>query len=416
MLGRAFRRPFAAVFAFAGAALVFADRPHAPEPPMSASSLAYGRGGSSALEGVGGLLHNPATLRWRGGTQVELGMLSLAAGLSPYAVMGYQIPGGSAGALGGFRAETEDDAYQGVLGGFTWPLGEEASVGLGISGVFAKGDFGADAHAGLWSQFGDHGEVGLFVRNVMASGIGEVPEGMSTEREIGFGFGTAYEHIRLWRIHLRDLGLRYDFASMDWLPSAWKHSVSGQIWLPPAGSWGLLTGLSVGGEDPAPKPSFGFGARLPFGGGSLRVIYAMSPTLGSAAEAAQGQSHSLALHYEAGRQQDVLAPELQIQALPSRLSADSVGKIGLYFRLQADDPDGETADWELLILRTDVSGRIGEAVMRYHGKELPPRLIRWSGEDAGGQAVAPGLYAYRFEASDKAGHETTAPIGVVELF
>ncbi len=392
---------------------VFAERPLAPEAPLSVPSLAYGRGGSSALEGVGGLMHNPATLRWRGGAQVEMGMISLASGLSPYAVMGYQNPGGSAGALGGFRAEAEDYAYQGVLGGFTWPLGDDASVGLGISGVFAQGDFGADAHAGLWTQVGDHGEAGLFVKNIMASGLGEVPEGFSTDREVGFGFGTAYEHVRLWRFSLRDIGLHYDFASDHWLPSAWRHSVSGQIWLPPGGSWGLLTGLSVGGEDPSPKPSFGFGARLPFGGGALRMTYALSPSM--KAEAGQGQSQSLALHYEVGRQKDVLAPELQIHALPSRISVDSVGKAGLYFRLQAEDPDGETAEWELLILRTDASGKIGEAVMRYHGKELPPRLIRWSGDDVGGQAVAPGLYAYRFEAADKAGHETTAPIGLVEL-
>jgi hypothetical protein len=123
----------------------------------------------------------------------------------------------------------------------------------------------------------------------------------------------------------------------------------------------------------------------------------------------------LGLRYEVGRQRDVLAPVVRIEAWPARTSIDSVAQTGLYFKLAAEDPDGQPASWELVLLQTDATGRLGETVMRYHGKELPPRLIRWAGENTQGQRLPVGMYAYRFEASDKAGHTTVAPLGLIEL-
>jgi hypothetical protein len=377
----------------------------APEAPVSIPALAAGRGGGSALEGVSGLMHNPATLKWRGGGQAEMGFVALSEGLSPYAALGYQEPDGPAGAFGGFQYSVDGYPYQGVMGGFSWPLGDDASFGLAVTGAFAKGDFGADGHAGLWMRLGEHGESGLFVRNAMASGLGEAPSGFNSEREVGFGIGSVYETVALWRLHIHDIGFRYDMSTLDWQPQEWRHTVSGEAWLPPAGSLGLLFGLTLDGSDPVPQLSLGGGIKLPLAGGALRLIYAMSPN----------SSQALGLRYEVGRQRDVLAPVVRIEAWPARTSIDSIAHTGLYFKLGAEDPDGQPASWELVLLQTDGTGRLGEAVMRYHGKELPPRLIRWAGENIQGQRLPVGMYAYRFEASDKAGHTTVAPLGLIEL-
>jgi hypothetical protein len=146
----------------------------------------------------------------------------------------------------------------------------------------------------------------------------------------------------------------------------------------------------------------------------MGITYAMSPSLANDS-LATGVSQSLSLRYEVGRQVDVLSPRVHIEAMPSRVMVDSVHELGLYFKLAVEDPDGQPATWDLQIMRTDSTGTLGAPVRRFQGKELPPRLIRWSGDDSDNQPLPAGLYAFRFSATDKAGHLTTAPLGVVEL-
>jgi hypothetical protein len=390
------------------------ERPMAPDAPVAVPTLALGHGGASTREGISGMLHNPATLRWAGGAQGEVGLIDLSSDLSPYAIGGYQIPGGAAGAFGGFRYLVDGYPYQGIVGGFSWGMGEDFSVGFGVTGAFAKGDFGADGHAGLWYRIGVGSEMGFWVRNVMASGVGEVPEGLASERAMGFGFGTSYEELGYWRLKVREVGLHYDFSTVEISPQGWRHAVSGQAWLPPSGSLGLLFGLSLDGYHPLPEFAYGFGLRLPFGGGGVRLTYAIAPSM-AMDSLKSGTSQSISLRYEVGRQVDVLSPRVHIEAMPARVWVDSVNVLGLYFKLAVDDPDGQPATWDLQILRTDSTGHLGSPVRRFQGKELPPRLIRWSGDDSDNQPLPAGLYAYRFSATDKAGHLTTAPLGVVEL-
>jgi hypothetical protein len=391
-----------------------AARPMAPDAPVAAPTLALGHGGASTREGVSGMLHNPATLRWAGGAQAEIGLISLSSDLSPYAIGGYQIPGGAAGAFGGFRYLVDGYPYQGVIGGFSWGIGENFSVGFGLVGAFAKGGFGTDGNGGLWYRMGLGSEMGFWVRNIMASGIGEVPEGLSSERSLGFGFGTSYDELGYWKFKVREIGLHYDFSTVEVSPQGWRHAISGQAWLPPSGSLGFIFGLSLDGYHPLPEFAYGLGLRLPFGGGGARLTYAISPSI-AGDSSKSGTTQSISLRYEVGRQVDVLNPRVHVEALPARICVDSVGLLGLYFKLAVEDPDGQPATWELQIIRTDSTGTLGPSVRRYQGKELPPRLIRWEGRDAEDQPLSAGLYAYRFSATDKAGHLATAPLGVVEL-
>lgn len=391
-----------------------AERPEAPHAPVGVPALAAAHGGASALEGVNGILHNPATLKWAGGGQAEMGFIGLAEGLSPYGLFGYQKPDGPAGAMGGFRYTVDGYPYQGVLGGFSWPLGDDMSVGFAVTGAFAKGGFGTDGHAGAWMRLGEAGEMGVWVRNVMASGVGEIPGGLSTERSLGFGFGTSYEELGFWKLHVREVGLHYDFSTHEMAPQSWTHGLSGQVWLPPGGSLGLIFGLSLDGHHPLPEYAFGLGLRLPLGGGAMRMTYSMSPQI-SQLDGMSPTTHSVSLRYEIGRQIDVLAPRVRVEAMPSRMSVDSISERGVYFKLSAEDPDGQPSAWDLRVMRTDSTGALGETVLRHSGKELPPRLILWKGEDAAGQPVPAGFYAYRFEATDKSGHVGLAPLGLIEL-
>jgi len=392
-----------------------AERPLAPEAPLAISTLSLNGGGGSALEGVAGLYHNPATLIWRGGAQAELGMVDMTQGMSPYALVGYQTPNGPTGALGAFRHMMEDgNAYEGLATGFSWGLGADARLGMAMTGSFAKGEFGIDGHAGLWSSFAEHAEVGLWARNIMASGLGEPPAGLETEREIGLATGLHFESFGIWRLHLHDIGLGYDLTARRFSPQDWRHTVSGRVWLPPHGSIGLLSGATLDGKEPVPTVSYGLGIKLPLGGGSLQCHYVLMPGH-SAAGGDPETRHSIALHYEVGGQIDVLPPKVAAVASPARSPIDSVARFGIYFHLTAEDPDGQIKEWELLLSQADSTGRLGTAVMRYHGKGLPPRFIRWMGEDAESQRVAPGLYGYRFEAGDRSGHVAATPPGMVEL-
>lgn len=395
-------------------AAAWCARPDAPHAPVSVASLAAAHGGASSLEGVSGMLHNPATLRWDGGGQAEVGFIGLAEGLSPYGLFGYQEPEGPAGAVGGFRYTVDGYPYQGVVGGFSWLIGDDLSVGFAMTGAFAKGGFGADGHMGAWLRLGEAAEMGFWLRNAMASGIGDAPDGLSTERALGFGFGASYAEIALWKVHLHEVGMHYDFSTREIVPQGWQHGLSGHVWLPPGGLWGLTLGMSLDGYDPMPKMAYGLGLKWPLRGGAVRINYALSPQV-SHMEGLATVTHSLALRYEVGKQMDILPPKARIEAMPSRMSVDSITHKGLYFRLTVEDPDGQPAAWDLQILRTDSSGNLGETILRHSGKELPPRLILWKGEDANGQPVPAGFYAYRFEATDKAGHVGRAPIGLIEL-
>jgi len=386
-----------------------------PEGPQPILATASAGGGASAKEGVSGMLHNPATLSWRGGGQAELGFLGLSEGYSPYALFGWQKPDGPTGGAGAWRYTLEGYSYYGFLGAFAWPIWEGGRLGLAVQGSFAKGEFGTDIHAGWFQELSDHWEIGFFTRNVLATGIGNAPDGLKAEREWQTGLGQAFESAKVWRLHFHELGWRYDLGGHSLSPTEWHHSLSGNVFLPPSGTFGLHGGLKLTASAPTPEPSFGFSLRLPLGGARLQLTYAFSPGSKDTAHATAAVLHSMGLHLDLAGRQDVIPPSATADVIPHRISVLEVKKKGVYFKLWAEDPDGAPASWKLSISLCDSTGHIHNVVKQFTGNELPPRLIRWDGVDDEGHALMPGIYTYEFAVKDRGGNTVVTLPELLEI-
>ena len=113
------------------------------------------------------------------------------------------------------------------------------------------------------------------------------------------------------------------------------------------------------------------------------------------------------------------------------LGADVPGHDRVHFRLRAADRHSAhragpgwkrrrkaAASWggrSLDIFATDREGRKRLPVRTFKGMDLPPRLIRWDGRGEDGAALAPGFYAFRLSAVDKAGNRSETAWQLVEL-
>jgi hypothetical protein len=71
--------------------------------------------------------------------------------------------------------------------------------------------------------------------------------------------------------------------------------------------------------------------------------------------------------------------------------------------------------WNLVICAAGMSGTERRTVKNFAGRDLPPRLIRWDGRDDGGASLAPGFYAFRLSAEDKAGNRAETAWQLLEL-
>jgi hypothetical protein len=76
---------------------------------------------------------------------------------------------------------------------------------------------------------------------------------------------------------------------------------------------------------------------------------------------------------------------------------------------------GELKVWTLSICEAGPSGMDRRPVRKFEGKDLPPRVIRWDGRNDRGKPLAPGFYAFRLSAEDKAGNKAATAWQLIEL-
>jgi hypothetical protein len=77
--------------------------------------------------------------------------------------------------------------------------------------------------------------------------------------------------------------------------------------------------------------------------------------------------------------------------------------------------EGRIRDWKLVVHKVEPGGRTGPMVRGFEGKELPPRIIRWDGRNDAGEALPPGMYAFRFSARDLSSNESVTAWQLLDL-
>ncbi|MDQ3001636.1 MAG: hypothetical protein M3Y08_10290, partial [Fibrobacterota bacterium] len=287
-------------------------------------------------------------------------------------------------------------------------------AGLGLDG------FGIDENVGAMFRPFDAMWMGLSARNLQESGVGQDPEGYRTRRGYSLALGTGRAGIHLAGLAFHRPDAYYELRS-DGLPSEGRvsHAFSTASSFTPGGKIGIRGTflLPRGGV-----PGFALGSflNLPMGRGALVCGYTFHT--GGFEETGEGvASHSISINFRLGSKLDPLPPEVEVR-VDKVVITESNRAISdwVHFRLSASDKtyipghldgegsalaEGRIREWTLVIHAVGVNGVAGDEVKTFHGKDLPPRVIRWEPVDAKNGPLPAGFYAYRLDAVDLAGNK-----------
>jgi hypothetical protein len=449
------RLPLRVIFLSVQLAASVCARPSLPEPPLGTASASFAGGGVAHSAGVGSLFINPAALSVRDAFQAEAGLMGLSSGLSPYALFGAPAGERASYALGYWYDARPGDVVspqpprEGLVAGAAWDAAPWASTGAliksaGTGDGIGEAGFGIDADVGALARPWKAVWLGLVLHDAMESGVGQEPDGFRTHRSYGFSLGTGIPGFRFAGIEFLEPDAYYELRSQGLAPDArLAHAFSAASSFFPEGRLGFRGTLDLpqGGT-----PGFAWGTflNLPLGNGALAVAYVIH-TGGSPETGESETSHSLSLNFRMGGRLDPLPPSVEVAADKADLvPGDSAGELFrlsardlTYVRGRSDSPDtatqagwagrrrsldegrslaeGSIRAWNLGIRGVGKDGLAGPLLRTFKGKELPPRIIRWDGEDDSGRALPPGFYAYRLEAEDAAGNAAATAWQLVRI-
>lgn len=384
-------------------------RPLLPEAPVGTGSAAFAGGGAGHSGGVNSVFDNPAGLSLGDEFQAEAGMMGLSAGLSPYFLFGSRGIGNSAYALGYFLDAREGNprdpapTRQGLIAGASWEafphliLGASLrNVGMG-AGIGSRG-FGIDGDAGALAYPGGPWRVGLAVRNLMESGVGREPSGFRTQRGYALSLGAGVERLRLPGFVMHEPDAYYEVRTQGMPLSDPTQAFSLAAAFTPGGRLGLRGTLLLPSEG-ATGYALGTFLNLPIGRGGLMCAYVLQ--VGEYRETGESEiSHAISFRFSLGARRDPARPNVEVRADPLLAIAADDESPDVYFSLYAQDRiDARIKEWKLEIRIARGDGTQGEVVRTFQGRDLPPRAIRWNGENQAGERLPPGIYAFRLNAS-----------------
>lgn len=460
-----FQRATCIVFATAlawAASVAGAPRPTLPDLPLGTASSAFAGGGAGRAGGIGSVFDNPGALSIRDGFQAEAGLMGLAAGLSPYFLYGSQAPGDASYALGYWydaRPGDPDDPHpprQGLIAGVSWEPLHFASLGgairsAGTGAGVGRDGFGIDADIGSMIRAWRSSWLGLAMRNLMESGVGQVPAGFRTHRSYVVSLGTGLSGMRLAGLAFHDPDAYYELRAHGLPPyGRVTHAFSLGSAFMPGGRLGLR-GTFVMPHGGTPGMAAGLFLNMPTGRGAVQAAYTFHS--GGSAETGEAlASHSISLNLRLGGRMDPLPPAVEVSADKVRLApADSATDVpAIHFHLsardmtyvpgrghgeEADEPagsklwagrrasldenrslaEGRIKSWALIVRAVGEGGLAGKEIKSYRGRDLPPRVIRWEAVDESGRPLPAGFYAFRLEAADLADNEAATSWQVLEI-
>lgn len=429
------------------AALPAAARPLWSQPPEGTGTAAFGGGGAAAIAGVDALFVNPAALTVNSELESEAGMMAFSEGLSPYALFGAPMRADAAYALGytfdrrGFSSSS-GQAHQGLIGGGSWTFAQgmpgdalqSASLGGAVHTQGTESALGVDVDAGAAARAWNWAVFGLSARNLLASGVGQKPEGYRTRASYLASAGWRKASLPIWRFRLYEPDAFYELRAADWPPSGLVHAFSAGTAVMQGGALGLR-GTWLLPQSAAPSFAAGLFLRLPVGREVMTFGYAFS-----SAGANGMPSHAFSLKLEFDGRADKLAPRVAVIADKATVvPGGDAGAGWVHFRVSAEDRDAETPqaerperlpfkrgeaevnaigrlrEWTLAICAVDSGGRARDTVRLFQGRDLPPRLIRWDGRGDSGAALPRGYYAYRLSAEDAAGNRGVTAWQLVQV-
>lgn len=428
-----------------------AARPALIEHAHGTGMAAHAGGGAGQVGGVNAVFANPGALNIQGGHEIEMGMMGMSEGISPYTLFGSRS-GDWTYALGHAYDDRVGPFRNAVLAGASREVAPGAHLGLSMRSQGGAMGFGVDADAGLllrprgWGFLEDWAVLGLAARNLAESGVGPSPEGYETRRSYALSLGARREEARLLFLPVHAPNLAYEFRADGLGPSGYSHIFTSGAGFTPSGALSLRATLRLPHEGSAVVALGGF-LEFPVGSGGLRCGYAFS-TAGLAGGLG-APSHSLSVNLAVGLRLDRQPPWVSVEADKVFLDSALPGSDRVHFRLRASDRTavesgsdrgadfapagsvrtgeakapgegeaggrGELREWSLSILALDPDGRKGPPVKTFAGRDLPPRLIRWDGRDEAGALVGPGFYAFRLRARDKSGNAAETPWQLVEV-
>lgn len=448
-----------------------ASRPLLPDPPLGTGSASFAGGGSGHASGLNSVFDNPAALSVRDEFQAETGLMGMADGVSPYLLFGSHGGEKSSYALGYFYDAREGDpgdtagsagnrsghgrARQGLIAGASWEASPWAVVGASVhsagtgAGVGLDG-FGIDEDAGALLRPLDALWLGLAARNLQQSGVGQEPDGFRTRRTYALSVGTGLTSLHLLGLAFHDPDAYYEFRSAG-IPGIghMAHAFSAAAAFTPGGKLGFR-GTLVLPQGGSPGFALGTFLNFPLGRDALVCAYTFQ-TGGHAATGEAQASHSLSLNFRLGSRLDPIPPAVEVRADRAMAApqGDSV-PAQVHFRLSASDKtyvpgrvendaeadtaesklwagrsaslqqgrtlsEGRIREWTLAIRAVGADGVAGAEVKSFHGKDLPPRVIRWDAVDGVGKKLPPGFYSYRLDAEDLAGNHGMTAWQLVEI-
>lgn len=440
---------------------VHADRPLVPDFPLGTASASFAGGGAGHASGLNSVFDNPAALSIRDAFQAEAGLMGLAAGMSPYVLAGSRGGDRSSYAVGYFYDVRGSEparalpARQGMVAGASWDALPWAVLGatarsLGTGEGIGRDGFGIDEDLGALFRPASAFWTGMAVRNLQESGVGQEPGGYRTRRSYVLSLGTGLANIRVARLTFHEPDAYYELRSAGPLSTGqFTHAVSLASGFTPGGRLGFRGTLAV-----APEGELGFALgtllTLPFTQSALSFAYVFH-SAGFAETGEAGPSHSLSLNFRLARRLDPLPPSVEVRADRTVLvPGDSTGSAQVDFRLVASDKtyaprraeagtaekpegpglwagrkasleeglalsEGRILDWNLVIHAVRPDGMDGHEVRSFHGRDLPPRAIRWDGTDNAGHPVAKGFYSFRLDAADAAGNRAATTWQLIEI-
>jgi len=356
-------------------------------------------GGGRALDQDQSPSSNPATLYSLGRGTAWLGAADIAGERNFFSSWVFPVSTrGSAGiSVYDLNLESPGD-FRGSLAGSVVPW-DALRVGGRGNFIQSASDLSFDLDLGVFARPNRHLGFG-FTASSLTESLTDTLQ--MQNRRYGIGASWKYNEQGTW-FHA------WDAEMLEWKPTEAVHTLLSGIRLGDTQNFQLFCSV---------RGAFVDGFRSDLGGGvrmqqnisrvRMALQYGLSG-LALTSETPDGKSeirHSAGIGVVLFPDHDEVAPLVSVQTDRSVFSPEQRDGLPGYvhFQLRARENTSRFQAWHLVIYKAGGTLEAESAVRRFHGKGMPPQILRWNGEGNTGEPLEKGAYAYRLIVLDEAGN------------